>query len=192
MKLPRSLCGTAKEVSALCRKHVTRFLRGGSWLDLQSELVDVVEAPGLLLLNGPSPLLNGEQHVHVYAPFWELGRAIDAEKATMEQTTHAFDAALAQPWSLLGLLSQANYRWLQDPIKAQRFLTATCEHWQSLDEVGARYTMGSRNGQRLWELPHLLKYVLANRGVATPTLLAPLPPGGLAELANLPVASPPI
>ena len=185
MKLPRALCGTAKDVSSLCRKHVIRFLRGGDWLDLQSDLVEDEKVSGLLILNGPAPLLNSEPHVHVYAPFWELGRVIDAEKTTQEETVRAFDAALAQPWSLLGLLSQANYRWLQEPGRAQRFLSSMSEHWKVLDEVGPRYTMGSRNGQALWDLPHLLKYVLANRGVTPSQLTAPLPQGGLIELAHL-------
>jgi hypothetical protein len=57
-------------------------------------------------------------------------------------------------------------------------------HWDALDAVGARYTMGSRNGQRLWEIPHVLKYVLARQGVPQPDLVAPLPSGGLAAFVR--------
>jgi hypothetical protein len=54
--------------------------------------------------------------------------------------------------------------------------------WDALDAIGARYTMGSRNGARLWDLPHLLKYVLARSGVAQADLVRPLPHGGVAAL----------
>lgn len=146
MKLPRSLCGTSKDVSSKCWKHVTRFLRGADWLELEADSIDAEEASGLISLNGPSPLLNGEAHVHAYAPFWELGRAFDAERITQEAATRAFDAALTRPWGLLGLLSQENYRWLQDPARAEQFLAAVCASWEVLDAEGPRYTMGSREG----------------------------------------------
>jgi hypothetical protein len=184
MKLPSSLCGTAKDVSSGRRKHITRFLRGAPWIEAEAEMIEAEAAPGLIILNGPVALLGSEPHVHAYAPVWELGRALDAERLTLEQATPAFDAALSQPWSLLGLLSQANYRWLEDLERAERFLAALTSCWSTLDAVGPRYTMGSRTGQRLWDLPHLLKYVLANRGVQVPALTAPLPPGGLAELTT--------
>jgi hypothetical protein len=182
MKLPRSLCGTAKDVASSWRKHVTRFLRGAPWISGDEELIEASEAPGLIVLNGPAPLLSSGEHVHAYAPFWELGRALDAEKLSLEQAEPAFEASLAEPWSLLGLLSQTNYRWLHDPARAERFLAAITARWDALDAVGPRYTMGSLSGQQLWELPHLLKFALAGRGVPQPALLAPLPRGGIREL----------
>lgn len=183
MQLPRLLCGDTKKVAAACRKQVTRFVRGGPWIDPEIELIDARDAPGLIVLNGPSPLFP-DDNVHAYAPFWELGKAIERGRIALPAATRAFDDALARPWSLLGLLSQACYRWLDDAARAEQFLTAMILHWEELDEVGARYTMGSRSGARLWELPHLLKYFLARRGVAQADLNRPLPPGGLAALAG--------
>lgn len=184
MQLPRSLIGSASTVAAACRRQVTRLVRGGSWIDPDAESIAADDAPGLILLNGPSPLLGGDGNVHAYAPFWELGKAIDAGRLTLDAAVRAFDDALGAPWSLLGLLSQANYRWLDDADRAQRFLTATIDQWPALDAVGARYTMGGRDGAHLWDLPHLLKYVLAQRGVAQPDLVRPLPAGGLAALLS--------
>lgn len=184
MQLPRSLIGNASTVAAAWRKHVTRLVRGGPWIDPGAEVIAADDAPGLFLLNGPSPLLGGEDNVHAYAPFWELGKAIDAGRLTIDAAAPAFDAALGAPWSLLGLLSQGNYRWFDDADRARRFLTAMIDQWPVLDAVGARYTMGSRDGARLWDLPHLLKYVLAQRGVAQPELVRPLPPGGLPALLS--------
>lgn len=182
MQLPAILCGAAKTVAASWRKRVTRLKRGGAWIETTEELLSDRDAPGLVLLNGPSPLLGGEPHVHAYAPFWELGRAIDDGKIETDTAARAFDEVLAYPWSVLGLLSQANYRWLQDDARAERFLLAMRRHWTELDAVGPRYTMGSRTGARLWDLPHLLKFVLARRGVPEAALTVPLPPGGLDAL----------
>jgi hypothetical protein len=184
MQLPRSLIGSASTVAAAYRRQVTRLIRGGPWIDPDAETIAAADAPGLILLNGPSPLLGGDGNVHAYAPFWELGKAIDAGRLTLAAATRVFDDALGTPWSLLGLLSQANYRWLDDADRAQRFLTAMSDQWPALDAVGARYTMGSRDGARLWDLPHLLKYVLAQRGVGQPDLVCPLPAGGLATLLS--------
>jgi hypothetical protein len=183
MQLPRLLCGTTKTVAAACRKQVTRFVRGGAWIDPADPVIAARDAPGLILLNGPSPLL-GDDHVHAYAPLWELGKAIDSGRIAMPAASRAFDEALGAPWSLLGLLSQACYRWLDEAARAERFVAAMIRDWDELDGIGPRYTMGSRTGARLWELPHLLKYVLARRGVAQSVLTRPLSPAGLAGLAG--------
>lgn len=188
MQIPRLLCGSAKSVATVCRRHVTQFLRGSPWIDADVELVSDRDAPGLILLNGSSPLLGGEEHVHAYAPFWELAKVIDSGRATLVVATRAFDEALEQPWSILGLLSQMNYRWFDEPSRADRFFAAMVRHWDTLDAVGARYTMGSRTGERLWALPHLLKYVLANRGVSQTDLDGPLPSGGLGALMRVSAA----
>ena len=146
------------------------------------ELVTARDAPGLIMLNGPAPLLGGESNVHAYVPFWELGKLIDRERITLDSAARAFDEALEHPWSILGLLSQVNYRWFDDPGRAEAFLAAMARHWRELDAVGPRYTRGSRDGQRLWEVPLLHKYVLANRGVPSDALHRPLPGGDLAAL----------
>jgi hypothetical protein len=113
---------------------------------------------------------------------------VDGGRIALAAASRAFDESLAAPWALLGLVSQACYRWLDDAPRAERFLAAMISCWHELDGVGPRYTMRSRSGARLWELPHLLKYVLARRGVAQVDLNRPLPPAGLAELAG---AAPP-
>jgi hypothetical protein len=164
MQLPRLLIGNAKAVAAACRKQVTRFVDGEPWIDPGIACIAARDAPGLILLNGPSPLLGGDDTVHAYAPFWELGKAIDSGRIALDTAARAFDEALGSSWSVLGLLSQANYRWLDDDDRAERFLAAMIHSWDELDAVGPRYTMGSRHGARLWELPHLLKYVLARQG----------------------------
>jgi len=121
-------------------------------------------------------------NVRLYAPFRELHNAFVSESAMIEASTRAFDEALGHPWSVLGLLSQLCYPWLMDRERADRFLEAMMEYWAELDAVGQRYTTGGQNGEALWDLPHLLKFVLSHRGVPQPRLVEPLPAGGIAAL----------
>jgi hypothetical protein len=176
------LCGRSKPVAAAWRRRVTGLARGAPWIDADVAMIDMGAAPGLILLNGSSPLFGSDDNVHAYAPLFALGQALERDRLTRDVAAAAFDAALAQPWSVLGALSQACYRWIDDAALADRFLAAMIRDWDMLDALGARYTMGSRQGARLWDLPHVLKYVLARRGVAQTDLLRPLPPGGLAAL----------
>lgn len=180
MLVPEMLCGDTRTVTAACRRHLTRFKKGGSWTNVGG-MIDVRDVPGLIMLNAPSPLLGGV-NVRLYAPFWELHKAFESDSAMIEASTHAFDEALGHPWSVLGLLSQICYAWLMDRERADRFLEAMMRYWAEFDAVGKRYTRGSQNGTALWDLPHLLKFVLAHRGVPQHRLVEPLPAGGIAAL----------
>jgi hypothetical protein len=130
--------------------------------------------------------LAGTRQFRLYAPFRELFNAFVRAPAPLEASTwanvRAFDAALEHGWSLLGLLSQVCYEWLDETERAGRFLESMMRQWAELDAAGPRYTIGGQNGEPLWRPPHLLKYVLAHRGVPQPRLVEPLPPGGIAAL----------
>jgi hypothetical protein len=184
MMVPEMLCGDTKTVVAACKRHLTRFKRGGSWVEM-GPMIDVAEAPGLIMLDGPSPLLGGNQ-VRLYAPFREMSNAFSREPLTLDELVganlRAFDEALQYGWSVLGLTSMACYGWLRDPERAERFLESVIRHWAELDAVGARYTTGQQQGEPLWDPPHLVHFALARRGVATERLNQPLPPGGIAAL----------
>lgn len=182
--VPEMLCGDTKTVVAACKRHLTRFKRGGSWVEM-GPMVDVAKAPGLIMLDGPSPLLGGNQ-VRLYAPFRELHNAFSREPVTLDvlvrANLRAFDEALEQGWSVLGLTSMGCYCWLKDPERAERFLASVMRHWDELDAAGPRYTTGMQGGEPLWGPPHLVKYALAHRGVPDVRLNQPLPPGGIAAL----------
>ncbi|HEY0481002.1 MAG TPA: hypothetical protein VGD37_25980 [Kofleriaceae bacterium] len=137
------------------------------------------------MLDGPSPLL-GRANVRLYALFRELFNAFVRDPAPLEASTRAnvraFDEALEHGWSVLGLLSQACYHWFDVSERAERLLDSVIRYWAEVDAAGPRYTRGAQNGESLWRLPHLLKYVLAHRGVPQSRLVEPLPPGGIAAL----------
>jgi len=180
--VPAALHGAAKQAAAVSRRAVTSLTRGGAWPDCFEPTVDVATLPGFILLNGPSSLFGGEPHLHVYSPMRELDRAVDAGRLDLPAALPAFEASLGRPWALLGLLSQANYRWMDDSARRRAFLRSMAAAWPLFEAAGDRFTMGSRTGQGLWSLPTLLKYALAQEGVAAPRLTAPLPAGGLGAL----------
>jgi hypothetical protein len=179
MLVPEMLYGDTKTVTAACRRHITRFKRGGSWLEAGT-MIDVQSAPGLIMVGDPSPLLGGV-NVRLYAPFWELEKVMSRQD-TVEGSERAFEEALGSAWGVLGLLSQACYHWLLDSVRAERFLEAMMSYWAEFDAVGRRFTYALQRGDALWDVSHVLKFVLARRGVPRPCLVQPLPAGGIAAL----------
>jgi hypothetical protein len=180
MQVPEMLCGSAKVVNAACKKHLARFRGGGAWLDAGS-MVDVRDVPGLIMVDGPSALLAGV-HVRLYAPFRALTDGLVRREIAVDAGLRAVNEALGSAWSVLGLLAAPCYRWFRDMEPAERFLKAFMKHWAEIDGVGHRYTTGLPTGEGIWNLTHLLKYVLARRGVPTLRLSEPLPPEGIAAL----------
>lgn len=180
MQVPEILCGDARTVAAACRRHVTRFLQGKSWIDL-GPLAETKSLPGLVMLEGPSPLLSGA-NVRLYAPFRELDSLFVRQRVTLEQCVAAFDEAVSTPWGVLSFLSPICYNVLNDEGRSRRFLAATVGYWGELDSVGPRYSRGGPEGKRLWEVAHVLKVVLADRGVAKAQLSQPLPKDGIAAI----------
>src|ERR1044071_5418821 len=117
MLVPEMLCGDTKTVAAACRRHIARFKKGGSWLDA-GPMIDIQKAPGLIMI-GSQLYGVGRANVHVYAPFWQLENAFVSGSATPETTVRAFDEALGNEWSALGLLSPICHRLLQDRERAE-------------------------------------------------------------------------
>jgi hypothetical protein len=140
MMIPFCLCGDAKTAALSSRRHIARFKKGASWIEAGA-MVDVQRAPGLIMVGDPSSLLSGVK-VRLYAPFWELQKAVASARITLETSVRAFDQALEHVWSLLGLLSPACFRWLLDSERGGRFLEAVIARWDEIDAVGSRYTYG--------------------------------------------------
>jgi hypothetical protein len=180
MQVPEMLYGSAKVVNAACKEHLARFKGGGSWLDAGS-MMEVRDVPGLIMVDGPSALLVGA-HVRLYAPFRTLTEDLARREIAFHACLRAVDEALGTAWSLLGLLAAPCYRWFRDMEPAERFLKSFMKHWAEINGVGHRYTTGLPAGEGIWNLPHLLKYVLARRGVPTHRLSEPLPPEGIVAL----------
>ena len=78
-------------------------------------------------------------------------------------------------------LAHESQSWAFPQERHEPFVHAAVAAWKDLDSVGPRYYAGAQ-GERLWSVPNNLHYVLANMGVPTEVLRAPLPPGGPAAL----------
>jgi hypothetical protein len=179
--LPAIQYGDWKTVKGRMRKVVTQLKRGAGLVDVMTHegMLDTTEHPGMLVMNGirQGPALN----FHCFAP-WRLAWSPLFEQRT-EPTIPApvddaiFAASLEVPWGIVGLLSADNQSWLYSKARHQPFLHAVLAAWGELDAVGSRYYWAVQ-GQRLWSLPNNLHYVLANMGIPTDLLRAPLPPEG--------------
>jgi len=178
--LPAIQYGDWKTVKGRMRKVVTQLKRGAGLIEVMAHegMLDT-DQPGMLVMNGilQGPALN----FHCFAP-WRL-----AWDGLFDQRTEPtvptpvedaiFAASLEVPWGIVGLLSSDNQRWLYSKARHQPFLHAVLAVWDELDAVGSRYYWAVQ-GQRLWSLPNNLHYVLANMGVPSDVLRAPLPAEG--------------
>ena len=124
---------------------LTALNRGKSLADCVDGWVELPPASGLIALDGPSTLLGGGDHVHVFA----LTTAFDGrwdELAALR--ARWYDLAIAQPWSSLALLVRSAYWFLPDD-RLLPLLERVSGHWPELDSVGARYTHGLPEGRDL-------------------------------------------
>ena len=183
MEIPDLLYGRYAEVNARCRKLVSRLARGVAWSEaVDGPLVDTQDRPGLLVLNGPSPILGGAAHFQCYLPHFRVRNAVGQRRLSADVEAAVFATSLETPWGFLGLLAPANVMWVHARERYGPLLQAGLRYWSILDAEGARYSVGMAAGQPLWSVQNNLKYVLANLGVPIAALQVPLPPRGLSEL----------
>jgi hypothetical protein len=113
-----------------------------------------------------------------------LDRRINADPAV---NGAIFEASLSAPWGVLGLLPYGNHPWLIPETRFEPFVHAVLKVWDELDAVGPRY-YAALEGKRLWQVTNTLHFALANMGVPTEALRAPLPaegPRGLLRYARV-------
>lgn len=179
MLIPEFMYGLAKDARRASRSVATKLKKGAAWGEaVQAAAADTSSRPGLLVLHGPSPLLGGQPHFHVYALLDE----IIAAKAPAEVEETAFAECLQTAWGALSLVSFKNQVWLYPEERHAPFMKAVLGRWDEFEAEGARYSFGSPDGARLWEVHTNVKYVLARMGVPQEALRRPLPGGGLAAL----------
>lgn len=187
MQIPSFFYGFYKDVKFRCRKIVTGLKCGQTWNEVinAKDTIDTENNSGLIVLHGPSPLLGSNSHFHCYLPLSYIFNVSSERNLPPEIKEEIFASSLQTSWGMLGLISQINVMWIYPQEKHQTFLKACLEFWDLLDQEGARYSNGSNHGQSLWTLHSNIKYVLANSGVSTERLNAPLPAGELKTLIQL-------
>lgn len=181
MLLPAIQYGDWKTVKGRMRKVVTQLKRGAGLVDvmIHEGMLDTTDHPGLLVMNGT--LQGPASNFHCFAPWRLVWSPLSETRTEPTVPTPAEDAIFAAslefPWGVLGLLSWDSQPWLYSKHRHQPFLHAVLAFWDELDAVGSRYYWAVQ-GERLWSLPTGLHHVLANMGVPTDLLRAPLPPEG--------------
>jgi hypothetical protein len=180
VQLPAIQYGDWKTVKKRMARVVTQLKRGADLVEVMTAdgMLDTTTTPGMLIVTGiqvgPAP------NFHCFAPWklaWDAFAAADDSDAFAVIENAIFDASLRISWGVLGLLASENQFWLIPVSRHRPLLHAALEAWPELDAVGTRYA-GSVPGRRLWDMPNNLKYVMANLGVPTDVLRAPLPPEG--------------
>ncbi|HEY1752781.1 MAG TPA: hypothetical protein VGG29_16100 [Caulobacteraceae bacterium] len=185
MLIPALLHGLDDVVDARCEALIERLAGGAGWDEaVGPERLDTRDTPGLLVLNGPSPMLAGTAAFQCYLPHFRVRDAVGQGRLAADVEAAVFAASLLTPWGVVGLLAPANVIWAHAPDRRRPLLAAALRHWPALAAEDGRYTVGAPRGQPLWDTTNNLKHVLANLGVPLPALQAPLPPGGLDALVR--------
>jgi hypothetical protein len=184
VQLPAIQYGDWKTVKKRMARVVTQLKRGAHLVEVMTAdgMLDTEAMPGLLSMFG---IITGPgANFHCFMPWRTLWHDLYElrEKAGDLVTPPAiedsiFASSLRSSWGVLGLLAHDSQSWLIPPSRHRRLLDAALEVWPELDVVGERYAVGSMP-RRLWSVPNNLHFVLANLGVPTEVLRAPLPPEG--------------
>jgi hypothetical protein len=185
MELPALFYGLYRDVKPRTTRIINQIRKGADWMALVEAggFLDVAKTPGMILLEGPSPLVGGQPHFQAWLLWSQMLDRWDKWGREIDEAI--FQKSLTRPWSALGLVGgNSNVFWFSPKHRYRPFLRAVRQYWDLWDSVGARYSAGMQTPERLWSLPTNIKYVLVNLGIPADVVRAPLPPGGLIELID--------
>jgi hypothetical protein len=190
LKLPAHFYGPYQEVKRRNAKIITQLCKGADWMALieAGGFLDVATTPGFVMVDGPSPLTGGQPHFQIWPLWYQIhGETVSFSgkpRVSKELADEVFERSLTRPWSTLGLVSYRGQHWLRDKHRYQPFLHAVRQYWELFDSIDVRYSGGLQRGTTLWFAGNSVTYVLANLGIPTDVLRAPLPPGGIEEFID--------
>jgi len=117
----------------------------------------------------------------MFLPLSILIDQVNKGKAPPEKLDEAMEACMSSPWGTLGVLAPKNQILVYPPRRHRLILQAVVSWWPRLD-IGSRYTVGMREGRRLWETVTNLQYLLGQVGVPIEAIRGRLPAGGLGAI----------
>ncbi|MCI0435118.1 MAG: hypothetical protein L0271_15975 [Gemmatimonadetes bacterium] len=177
---PGALYGPVDGVRRSVADAIAMYSAGQPWdVGFGTDFVAVNTAPGLIVMNGPAPMLAGEPHFQAFLPLHVMIERVRKGRSTESRLQEAVLESLRSAWSLIGVLAPVNQRVVYPPTMHAPILRAAAHHWDAMVSVGPRYTVGLREGAGLWETVSNLHYVLGQVGVDQRQLRAPLPAAGL-------------
>ncbi len=179
--IPSIIYGNFENVHQRLSDAIRQFAVGRSWHDALNTqtVISPEEATGFFILNGPAPLLATESHFHAFLPLSLVLEEVRKGKLNEVRKLQAFNASLSTPWGLLGIIAPVNQILVYSPNLHKPILQAAVQWWDCLDALGPRYTLGLREGARLWSVATNLHYILGQIGLSNEQLRMPLPAGGL-------------
>jgi hypothetical protein len=180
MQIPAIIYGKFAEAKQLCSAAVRGYLKGKSWQEAfgEASFVDSESNAALFVMNGPSPLLGGEPHFHLFLPMALLLEQANKGKVDPAKLEEAVAASLSSPWGTLGVLAPKNQLLVYPPHRHRAILKAALAWWPQLG-ADARYSVGSREGKQLWQTVTNLQYLLGQIGAPIEVIREPLPQGSL-------------
>ncbi len=178
MRFPSFLYGRYAEVTKACGRVLSALGRGRRLEDCVEAWIELPPASGLIVMDGPSPLMGSGENVHAFALTSGLGKR---QEKLPEVHARWFEISLEAPWSALGLLSQHAYQYIPDE-RLLPLLDRLAVYWPELDAVGARYTSGTQGGKSLWHAGTKIMFALGRQGLPQERFRQPIGAGGLAAV----------
>lgn len=181
--VPLLLRGPLAEVRGRVATALRRFEREGGWKEsFAGDRVDAADAGGLIVLDGPAPLLGRDPHLQLFLPFKLLVDKSVGGRIQPERLEEAIAESCTETWSTLGLLSPAARLLVLPPDRRPMLIQAALRAWPDLEAAGPRYSVGLNEGREIKQVDTNLPYLLAQAGVPESALMEPYPPGGPAAL----------
>jgi hypothetical protein len=178
VNIPVILHGLYADARTKSRTSLSALRRGQSWEQAteQPGFLDTRTTPGLIIVHGPSPLLNDAPHFHSYLLHSMVRDAYLERKIDKEMESLAFEASLGSAWATLGLMCEPSLGFLYPSSRHRPFLKAVLQFWEVYAAEGARFSDGRDWGIDLWSAQSNLQYVLVNLGVPESVLRSFRPP----------------
>jgi hypothetical protein len=187
MKIPSLLYGRNAKVKANCHRVAEAFVAGASLEDLVgTACLDTRTTDGLVVLDGPSVALASGNHFHCFVLCAEIMATKIKRRLPNSLWDRVYEWALKEPGRFLTVLCPVGGHYFRkNPSWHAPYVRALVEFWPVLEAEGARYSNGLLgNPMNLWDTNVAYKGSLGDLGVPDDKLMAPLPPGGIAELVR--------
>lgn len=163
--LPKIMYGRYRDVRPRLMRIARRMRKGDEWISLveQDGFLNVAETTGYIVGDGPSSLLGADEHFQMWL-LWMLARQ-GGMRTIRDIEERIFEQSLSRAWSVLGLVMSRNDIWFMDRSRHRPFLAAVYPHWNEFIAIGARFTLGRRFGQELWNMHNTVLFVLGHQGI---------------------------
>jgi hypothetical protein len=176
MKIPSMFYGRYADVKKRSLRMVTAIRKGATLQEVVGpDEIDLSQTPSdeLIILEGPSVLVGGTNHFHIYVPLTRLYFDFNGkDKIVPEEKREAiFEQAIKLDWAVLSLIAGMNCNWYaESPERCERVLKEIDRLSNDLTSVGEKFSFGLSSGSSLWETPNGAMYCLAILGIEDETI----------------------